>query len=629
MIQHDVENSKYKPTYWAEWSDRIITELSLKRLAKNEWHGSCPNCGGRDRFWITERVGEVKVHCRQCNDFKAITDAMRSRGIWPMPEERTTFEHRPAPIQWPDPEPNTHPYLAKKRIQMHNAVINGANLCIPIIDVNGQRVGIQTINAEGKKKFTAGMATKGNFSVIGGPITDKVFVCEGWATAASVFEATSIPTIFALASNNLADVVASIKAARPNAEVIIAADNDDAGVKAADDAKAQHGVAAYFPPAGMDFNDLWVAQGADAVKRALTPVRLSDSVFWADKAAPVLENNYLVKKWLGAGQMSCVYGQSNVGKSFFVLDMAYHIASDQEWHGNRVDGGCVLYLATEGGNAFRNRVFALNKHYQYQNPRLAIRPQPVDLFNEAADLPTIERLCNEISEEFGTIKMVVIDTLARAMQNGDENTAQDMSKFIANLDVLRDATDAHILIVHHSGKDASKGARGSSALRAALDTEIELELDDEEGVLRFAKTVKQRDMEGGGTFAFKLRVEVLGQDQDGDDVTTCTIEPVGGDEVKDATRKKLKGKNQLTMRDCYKQLRDDQIGGPNIGGLGWPEVGKFWTVPEDRLREHFCGKIDAANKPDTYKKTIESLIGNGHACRNEGQIWFLGKEGRT
>jgi phage/plasmid primase-like uncharacterized protein len=62
MIQHELNGSKYKPAYWSEWSQQIIAELDLKQIAKGEWHGGCPSCGGRDRFWITELAGEIKVH---------------------------------------------------------------------------------------------------------------------------------------------------------------------------------------------------------------------------------------------------------------------------------------------------------------------------------------------------------------------------------------------------------------------------------------------------------------------------------------------------------------------------------------------------------------------------------------
>ena len=71
----------YEQPYWSEWSDRIITRYNMKKVsggnAKAEYHGPCPACGGTDRFRINEYQGMVKVHCRQCNDFRSITDEMK------------------------------------------------------------------------------------------------------------------------------------------------------------------------------------------------------------------------------------------------------------------------------------------------------------------------------------------------------------------------------------------------------------------------------------------------------------------------------------------------------------------------------------------------------------------------
>ena len=72
-------------------------------------------------------------------------------------------------------------------------------------------------------------------------------------------------------------------------------------------------------------------------------------------------------------------------------------------------------MATEGGNSFRNRVYALKEHYGDENALLAVRPSPVDMFNSDVDLPTLENLCNEIRDEKGEIALIVVDTLSRAM----------------------------------------------------------------------------------------------------------------------------------------------------------------------------------------------------------------------
>ena len=116
----------------------------------------------------------------------------------------------------------------------------------------------------------------------------------------------------------------------------------------------------------------------------------------------------------------------------------------------------------------------------------------------------------------------MIDTLARASGDADENSTKDMNRIVRNLDRLRDLTYAHVMLVHHTGKDTSKGARGSSVLRGAVDTEIEL---TKAGDVIVAETVKQRDMPSGEKFVFKIVPVVVGQDEDGDDVTSIVIEP--------------------------------------------------------------------------------------------------------
>ena len=621
MVQHQGNKNN---AHWDEYSGNIISALNLKQIAKGEWHGACPSCGGKDRFWISNYNGEVKVQCRQCNDWKSIIENLRDQGLYPR-FEKSEVTHIKKEIDWPE---QIHPYLTKKRINQHNALISGDSLIIPIINSEGKKVGSQTIDGEGVKKFSKGMPIVGNFSVVGGTISDFTYVAEGWATACSVSEATSKPCVFALNANNLPSVVVSIMQAKPDAKIVICADNDDPGIKGAEACKADHGVNYLLPPKDMDFNDVWVRGGAEAVIDALTPKRYQDKVFWADDAEPILTNNYLIKNWLGSNQLSCLYGSSNTGKSFLALDMSWHIATGREWNGNRITQGVVLYLATEGGNSFRNRVFALKEHYGDENALLAVRPSPVDLFNTEVDLPTLEKLCDEIRDERGEIAMIVVDTLSRAMAGANENTSEDMSQFIKNCDLLRNLSGAHLMIVHHSGKDTSRGARGSSSLRGALDTEIELEVDEGSGI-RTALSTKQRDLEGGAAFSFKLNVAILGTDPDGDDITTCVIEKADETELEDARKKQPKGKNQKLFIECFRQLRSDKVGTPNQGGTGWPEPHTYWVIPEDQIYEHFKGKFTGANSRTAWRQTIEALISHDFICMNLGQIWLLSKEGKV
>ena len=348
-------------------------------------------------------------------------------------------------------------------------------------------------------------------------------------------------------------------------------------------------------------------------------------IFWAGEAKPVLSSSYLVKGWLGSEQMSVVYGPSNVGKSFFTLDMAFHIAAGIDWQGNKVKQGAVLYLATEGGNAFQNRVYALMQQHELTDVPLAIRAAPVDLLRPDADLKEIADLCDEITASHGPIAMIVIDTLSRAMAGGNENGPEDMTAFIGNVDALRNYAKAHALIVHHSGKDTAQGARGHSSLRAATDTEIELDNDDG---IRSATATKQRDIEPRPPINFILKVHELGQDLDGDAVTTCTIHTAAQEDVQDSRKKKPKGRNQQALVKAFQQMRQDEIGWPNKGGTGWPESGKYWVIDAEDFSKFARGKLEAVNPRAAFKQAYEALLESGYMTQNEGYCWVSAKEGR-
>jgi RecA-family ATPase len=381
---------------------------------------------------------------------------------------------------------------------------------------------------------------------------------------------------------------------------------------------------------GWDYSDMWLERGPDETAQALKIESVISQVFFPYDAKPQLSSNYLMKGWFGEGQMSVIYGPSNVGKSFFVLDIAWHISANEAWNNNKVSGGSVLYLATEGGMAFHNRVVAMRQHYSFhKDVKLAVRPSPVNMLDADVDMNVLAKLCREVSRIHGTVKMIVIDTLSRAMSGANENSPEDMTKFIGNCDQLRELTGAHVATVHHSGKDKAAGARGHSSLRAATDTEIELDYNEETG-LRTAKATKQRDLETGAIFNFKLKVIELGQDDDGDAVTTCVIEKASSEEVEEASRPQIKGKNQTLLRSVFKQLRSEGLGNPNPGGVGWPEPRAYHVISEETVKDHFIGKCSSASNPKTsYKQALTSLIGSGHVAMNDGFMWFTDNSGKA
>lgn len=244
-----------------------------------------------------------------------------------------------------------------------------------------------------------------------------------------------------------------------------------------------------------------------------------EAITWAGDLQPTLERPYLVKGWLDQGGVSVLYGPSNAGKSFLALDIAHHVSKGRSWGGRRTRKGRVLYVAAEGGGSFANRVAALDK------PEFFVYCAPLTLTGRDGAAAPLSEVAQHLAAVGGEpFSLIIFDTLARVMGGLDENTAPDIAQLVAGLDLIRRATGAHVMLVHHTGKDAARGARGHSSLRAAIDTEIEL-TRDEVGQIT-AEVTKQRDGPTGYRFGYTLRQVELGRDQDGDPVTSCLVEPV-------------------------------------------------------------------------------------------------------
>jgi hypothetical protein len=237
-------------------------------------------------------------------------------------------------------------------------------------------------------------------------------------------------------------------------------------------------------------------------------------------------DNSLVQDVLNQEELSVVYGESNCGKTFFMLDMALHIARGEDWFEKRVVQGSVVYAALEGQRGFVNRCIAHREYYGLKAVvPLAATSTPLDFYSENANINSFIDCIKKEQDALGDPKLIVIDTLARALSGGDENSGQDMGRLVGYADLIRNQTKAHLSFVHHSGKDRALGARGHSSLRAAVDTEIEIyrEKDANQSHIRF---VKQREMEMIDDLAFELKSVVIGTNTYTEEIKSCVVIPV-------------------------------------------------------------------------------------------------------
>lgn len=248
-------------------------------------------------------------------------------------------------------------------------------------------------------------------------------------------------------------------------------------------------------------------------------------ILYFDAIRPRLDARDFVEDLLIEGSAAVVYGESNAGKTFWATDLALHVAAGRAWNGRHVAQGGVVYCVLEGGIGFHNRVSAWRAHHGLEDACIpfAAVPSNLNLLDPDADTPRLIAVIREAAATLEMpVKLVVIDTLARAFAGGNENASEDMGALVANMDAVRAATGCAFMFIHHSGKDRAKGARGHSSLRAAIDTEIEV-VAAEEGDTKTATVVKQRDLKKGDAFAFALRAVTLGSNPRGKPVTSCVV----------------------------------------------------------------------------------------------------------
>lgn len=324
-------------------------------------------------------------------------------------------------------------------------------------------------------------------------------------------------------------------------------------------------------------------------------------------ARPALR--WRIKGVLPERGLAGLYGPSTSGKSFLAFDMACAIAEGQPWFGHRVATAPVVYVALEGEGGFRTRSQAWEAHHGRKQPaNFFMVLQPFNLVDE------VEKLASVIPD--GAV--VIIDTLNRAAPTADENSSKDMGAILEGAKLLQALIDGLVILVHHTGKDATKGLRGHSSLFAALDAAVEVSRDDEYRAWRVAKS---KDGADGAAHAFRLELKSLGQDEHGDGVTSCVIAPdTTGAEIR---RVKLpQGGNQRlvyeTLREVLKTTAPDSPDAPRCVPCAQPAVALEAVLPQlaDSLT---CEK---RRKTTSARTAINGLINRGVVVFKENWLWL-------
>jgi AAA domain len=327
---------------------------------------------------------------------------------------------------------------------------------------------------------------------------------------------------------------------------------------------------------------------------------------------------------LTAFAMSVIYGQSNSGKTFWACNLALHIAAGALWNGREVERGGVIWLAMEGAMGIKNRIMAWKKANNVtEDLPFAIVPVALDLLDPDADTSLLISTIAIAAERMGIpVVLVVVDTLARAIAGGNENSSEDMGALVTNGTRIQQVAKCHVMWIHHSGKDEAKGARGHSSLRAATDTEIEIVSD---GTNRVATVKKQREMECSGEFGFRLKVVELEQNRRGKMVTSCVVEGLDeGHTASAVLTPRLNGHNQralVVLRDLLASAGKSGFPGTPSGVLSAPA--KWW---KDRFEADAMPGAEEETKRKAFQRASGKLIQDRIVGMANNRVWIVRHE---
>jgi putative DNA primase/helicase len=471
---------------------------------------------------------EEMAHARRINESKVLREAAQERQHQVASEtvEKIWLSGGAA---HPD-----HPYLKRKGIQTHGVRITGdGRLMAPLYDQDGTLSTLQYIDEDGGKLYHPGGKSGGKFWMVGSlDEPGTLYVAEGFATAATIHETTNRPCIVAYSASSLVPVIASLRDMYgATQDIVIVADHDKHGVgqRYADQASAKYGAKVIMPPIeGMDAND-YAQAGHDLmallVQQTGSAVIDKLKVIFGDQLGSEYEApDELVEGLMTIGSSVVVYGDSNSGKTFWALSVATAIATGSDCYGLKTDPGLVIYLASEAPGSIRSRMQAIKKYHGCDLANLAMVPVPMNFYNGDQDAHDVIELVRAIEKIKGQrVRLIIGDTLARMSAGANENSGEDMGPVMARFDQVATATGAALMIIHHNGKDAAKGARGWSGIRAHIDTEIEVV--EKEGI-RSVTVTKQRELPSkGNTIYFKLEVIEMGTTKFGSAATTCVAVP--------------------------------------------------------------------------------------------------------
>ena len=323
---------------------------------------------------------------------------------------------------------------------------------------------------------------------------------------------------------------------------------------------------------------------------------------------------YLVRDLIPAGGLTMIWGPPKCGKSFFVFDVAMHIATGTPYRGRQVQQGTVVYIALEGGRAFHNRVEAYRQHHNINQAPFYLITDRTDLVHDQNDLIAAIK-----APAAGNPAVVVVDTLNRSLY-GSENSDEDMAAYIKACDAIRAAFNCAVIVVHHCGIEGTR-PRGHTSLIGAVDAQVAVKRDERGCIFATVEWIK--DGNEGAVFASRLEVIELGVDESGEELTSCVIAAVETTTGTTAPKTRNWTKAARTAMRALERAVDEQ--GAMVSSGTIPSDRKAVSVPIWRKYAYDMGISTGAERAQqrAFERGAEWLIGSNLVGVWKEQAWII------
>jgi hypothetical protein len=352
-----------------------------------------------------------------------------------------------------------------------------------------------------------------------------------------------------------------------------------------------------------------VTDGNGKSSHKFTLIRFRDIKLGTDPA-------YLVQGLIPREGLVVIWGSPKCGKTFWAYDLLMHVALNWTYRDRRVEAGTVIYVACEGerGLAARSEAFRRAKLNDEADPPFYLLTTRLDLAAE------VDQLAFDIAAQIPPepCAAIVIDTLNRSIR-GSESKDEDMSAYIAAADAMRERFKCAVIIIHHCGVNDSR-PRGHTSLTGAVDTQIAVKRDTAGQIIATLEWMK--DGPEGDAIVSRLRVIELGENDTGETISSCIIEP--SDTEPSAAK--------TTLSPAQKQALDLLTEAINKAGEPPPtsdHIPRAVRCVNIALWREYCdrGSIANSDKPDSKLKAFKRSADGLMAARKVGkwgdQVWVV------